>query len=86
MDKKEVFVIRTKSGNKVVRWSEIIEEAERQERNGSGNLYKTDRNGHPTGNGGFLIWSTMDGCAVAFRNLSGAWYLMQGWQGDFIYM
>ena len=79
------YIIRTKNGNKIVSYNEVVENVKNRIEAGEKphyilNIPCTDKKP------GFLVWSTMGGCAVAFPNAAGGYNIVEGWQGDFAYI
>ena len=85
------YIIRTKNGTKIVSHEEVEKNVMEQIEAGVTPRYVLnfpdhDRKEPKEQTPGFLVWSTMSGCAVAFPNASGGYNVVEGWQGDFAYI
>lgn len=85
---ERVFILHLRAGNKVVKESDAIAEAERQEKAGITPHYawRDYKTGEITTPPGWLVWSTHeDGAGVVYRRKKdGKMILTTGWQGDFV--
>lgn len=81
---QEVYIIHTKDGNRVLKHSEVIENAKEQEKAGLKPSYKHFALDVP----GWLVWSTWeDGAGVVYkRPEDGKYIVVKGWQGEFTFV
>ena len=84
---ERTFLIHTKDGNKVLKESEIIANAQEQERAGIAPhlcFYGKDTSDIITP-AGWLVWSTWDdGAGVVYKRNDGKYIIVTGWQGEFV--
>ena len=83
------FLIHTKNGNQIITEEEAIKNARDQEKSGLAPAYSfyDFRKKETITPPGWLIWSTYeDGCGVVYRGTGGAFHLVTGCQGDFIFI
>lgn len=85
---ERIFILHLKAGNKIVKESDAIAEAERQEKAGIMPRYawRDYKTGEPITPLGWLVWSTYaDGAGVVYRRKKdGKMVVTTGWQGDFM--